>query len=128
MANKWGVLHFDQDVSDDPAYHIKRGDALYRIEKKMAVPVGPFLIQMFERVEREWSEAQIVASDPMSAWNLLVGKVIGRSNVIPFSRVQNPMMYPERLHYPVPPAFGLRAETPRGRVTLPSSFLRPVAR
>jgi hypothetical protein len=100
MANKFGLLEAGQGLADRPVRFIKRSHALSMVRRGAARRVGPYLLQL---VLLRAATAEVAAAIADSAeWERAVGRSIGRSNLIPFAKVQNPLMHPEKLHYPVP--------------------------
>jgi hypothetical protein len=123
MANKFGILDADQAWSDTPSRHVKRSVAELLVRRLLAEkdPDFPWRIRMLI-VE----EASALIAE-CAEWERVVGYSIGRSNLIPFAKVQNPMMFPERLHYPIPAAGAHdRRTTVEATNYLPPEWLRPI--
>jgi len=93
MASKVGVLQADQSRTDEPTFHVKHREAERWVRRLIARRISRFLIQLVALN----SAAAIQATTPGFS-----DGPMGVGNLLPFYKVQNPLMQPERLHYVIP--------------------------
>jgi hypothetical protein len=93
MSFKVGVLDPDQRVSDLPCRKVKRKLADRLVSKGVARRISKSLIQIIGE--------QVAIHQLICAYD---DGPLGRGNLIPFSKSQNPYLAPQKLHYEIPRA------------------------
>ena len=117
MAKKIWVLEADQLPSETPRREVKRVVADYLVRKLLAHRIAKHLIQM---VAINAAIQQASSTSPVPS--CFIDGPFGIGNLLPFTKSQNPLMAPERLHYEIP-ACGARGRLLRVRnINQPQKF------
>jgi hypothetical protein len=125
MANKFDVLDANQAWSDTPSRRVKRSVAELLLRRLLAErdPDFPYRIRMLIRGEN----APMVVAEVIAEVSRFWDGPLGVGNLMPFARVQNPLMHPARLHYPIPAAGAHdRRTSVAANNYLPPEWLHPI--
>lgn len=94
MAKRIAVLEADQRSDDTPSIFIKRSKAQAEVRRLESYWIVKNVL--IQRLPRRFSVPAIIVG--------FYDGPLGVGNALPFSRMQNRMMAPAKLHYETPPA------------------------
>jgi hypothetical protein len=106
MAKKIWVLEADQLPSETPRHNVKRAVADVLVRRLLARRIAKHLIQMLV--------VKSASQHPQNIPACFIDGPFGIGNLLPFAKIQNKQMAPERLHYEIP-ACGARTRLLRVR-------------